>query len=85
MGYARAVGTMLLDEVADLGAQADTTVTTVEDHSRQLGELLVMMQMMQEMMRAQQECLMGMEASLQGWATHLVAWETVVNERLVHL
>ena len=33
---------MLLDEVADLGAQADTTVTTVEDHSWQLGELLVM-------------------------------------------
>ena len=41
---------MLLDEVADLGAQADMTVTTVEDHSWQLGELLVMMQMMQEMM-----------------------------------
>ena len=47
-----AVGTMLLDEVADLGAQADTMVTTVEDHSRQLGELLVMMQMMQEMLGA---------------------------------
>ena len=44
---------MLLDEVADLGAQADTTVTTVEDHSRQLGELSVMMQTMQEMMGAQ--------------------------------
>ena len=38
----------VLDEVANLGAQADTTVTTVEDHSRQLGELSVMMQTMQE-------------------------------------
>ena len=85
MGYAGAVGTMLLDEVADLGAQADTTVTTVEDHSQQLGELSVVMQMMREMMGAQQECLMWMEASLQGWAAHLVAWETVVNERLIHL
>ena len=46
---------MFLDEVADLGAQADTTVTTVEDHSQQLGELSVMMQMMQEMMGTQQE------------------------------
>ena len=46
------MGMMLLDEVADLGAQADTTVTTVEDHSRQLGELSVMMQMMQEMLGA---------------------------------
>ena len=44
---------MLLDEVADLGALADTTVTSVEDHSRQLGEFLVMMQTMQEMMGAQ--------------------------------
>ena len=76
---------MLLDEVADLGAQADTTVTTVEDHSRQLGELLVMMQTMQEMMGAQQECLMAMEASLWDWTTRLVAWETTVNERLVWL
>ena len=46
---------MLLDEVADLGAQADTTVTMVEDHSRQLGKLSVMMQMIQEMMGMQQE------------------------------
>ena len=46
---------MLLDEVADLGAQADTTVTAVEDHSWQLGELSVMMQTMQEMMGMQQE------------------------------
>ena len=76
---------MLLDEVADLGAQADTTVTTVEDHSRQLGKLLVMMQTMQEMMGAQQERLMRMEASLHGWMQRLVAWETVVNKRLVHL
>ena len=76
---------MLLDEVADLGAQADTTVTSVEDHSRQLGEMLVMMQTMQEMMGAQQERLMRMEASLQGWAQRLVAQETMVNERLVWL
>ena len=76
---------MLLDEVADLGAQADTTVTTMEDHSQQLGELSVMMQTMQEMMGAQQECLMRMEASLQGWAQHLVAWEMTVNKCLVHL
>ena len=46
---------MLLDEVANLGAQADTTVATVEDHSQQLGELSVMMGMMQEMMGTQQE------------------------------
>ena len=76
---------MLLDEVADLGAQADTMVTTVEDHSWQLGELLVMMQTMQEMMGAQQEHLMRMEASLQGWAQCLVAQETMVNECLVWL
>ena len=76
---------MFLDEVANLGAQADMTVTTTEDHSRQLGELSVMMQMMQEMMGAQQERLMRMEASLHGWMQCLVARETVVNERLVHL
>ena len=34
---------MLLNEVVNLGAQADTTVTTMEDHSQQLGELSVMM------------------------------------------
>ena len=67
VGYAGAISTMLLDEVADLGAQADTTVTTMEDNSQQLGELSVMMQTMQEMMGAQQERLMRMEASLQGW------------------
>ena len=61
VGYAGAVSTMLLDEVADLGTQADMTVTAVEDHSRQLGELLVMMQTMQEMMGAQQKHLMVME------------------------
>ena len=85
VGYAGAVGTMLLDEVANLGAQADMMVTTVEDHSRQLGELLVMMQTMQEMMGAQQEHLMRMEASLQGWTQCLVEWEMMVNERLVWL
>ena len=85
VGYAGAVGTMLLDEVADLGAQADAMVTTEEDHSRQLGELLVMMQTMQEMMGAQQEHLMRMEASLQGWAQRLVARETTVNKHLVWL
>ena len=53
VGYARAISTMLLDEVANLGAQANTTVTTMEDHSQQLGELSVMMQTMQEMMGAQ--------------------------------
>ena len=76
---------MLLDEVADLGAQANTTVTTVEDHSQQLGELSVMMQMMQEMMGAQQERLMAVEASLRGWLDCLTAREMVVNERLVWL
>ena len=76
---------MLLDEVADLGAQADTTVTTVEDHSWQLGELSVMMQTMQEMLGAQQERLMRTEAILQGWAACLVAWETTVNECLMWL
>ena len=76
---------MLLDEVADLGAQADMMVTTVEDHSRQLGEMSVMMQTMQEMMGAHQERLMQMEATLQGWATHLAARERTVNERLAWL
>ena len=85
VGYAGAVGTMLLDEVANLGAQADMMVTTVEDHSQQLGELSVMMQTMQEMMGAQQECLMAMEASLQGWTQCLVEWEMMVNKRLVWL
>ena len=68
MGYAGAVGTMLLDEVADLGAQADTMVARVEDHSQQLGELLVMMQMMQEMMGTQQERLMEMRSELLQWS-----------------
>ena len=76
---------MVLDEVADLGAQADTTAATMEDHSWQLGELLVMMQTMQEMLGVQQERLMRMEATLQGWATHLVVRETTVNEHLVWL
>ena len=76
---------MLLDEVANLGAQADTTVTMVEDHSRQLGELSVMMQTMQEMLGAQQECLMQAEATLWDWVDHLVARETTVNERLMWL
>ena len=76
---------MLLDEVADLGAQADMMVTTVEDHSQQLGELLVMMQMMQEMMGAQQEHLMAMETRLFEWLQRLVARETMVNECLMWL
>ena len=76
---------MLLDEVANLGAQADTTVTMVEDHSQQLGELLVMMQTMQEMLGAQQERLMQAEAMLRDWVDRLVARETTVNERLVWL
>ena len=80
VGYAGAVGTMLLDEVANLGAQADMTVVTMEDHSWQLGELLVMMQTMQEKMGAQQERLMQMEAQLLGWSQCLVAREVMVNE-----
>ena len=74
---------MLLDEVANLGAQADTTVTAVEDHSRQLGELSVMMQTMQEMLGAQQERLMAVEAALRDWTVHLVVREMMVNERLM--
>ena len=76
---------MLLDEVVDLGAQADMTVTTVEDHSRQLGELSVMMQTMQEMMGTQQEQLMEMRLELLQWSQCLVAQETQVNERLLWL
>ena len=76
---------MLLDEVADLGAQADTTVTMVEDHSQQLGELSVMMQTMQEMMGAQQERLMAVEAALRDWTVCLAAREVTVNECLVWL
>ena len=76
---------MLLDEVADLGAQADTTVATVEDHSWQLGELSVMMQMMQEMMETQQERLMEVRSELLQWSQCLVAQETQVNERLLWL
>ena len=85
VGYAGAISMMLLDEVANLGAQADTMVTTVEDHSQQLGELLVAMQMVQEMMGAQQEHLMAMEAQLLEWSQCLVAWETTVNECLIWL
>ena len=76
---------MLLDEVADLGAQADTTVATVEDHSWQLGELSVMMQTMQEMMGTQQEQLMEMRSELLQWSQHLVAQEMQVNEHLLWL
>ena len=79
------MGMMLLDEVADLGALADTTATLVEDHSRQLGELLVMMQMMQEMMGAQQEQLMAAEVALRDWSLCLTAREATVNECLVWL
>ena len=83
VGYAGAIGMMLLDGVADLGAQADTMVTAVEDHSRQLGELSVMMQTMQEMMGAQQEHLMQVETQLLEWSQCLVAQETTVNEHLM--
>ena len=76
---------MLLDEVADLGAQTDTTVAMVEDHSWQLGELLVMIQTMQEMMGTQQERLMEVRSELLQWLQRLVAWETQVNERLLWL
>ena len=76
---------MLLDEVADLGALADTTATSVGDHSRQLGELSVMMQTMQEMMGAQQERLMAVEAALRDWTVRLAAREAMVNEHLVWL
>ena len=76
---------MLLDEVADLGVQADASATAVEDHSRQLGEFSVMMQTMQEMMGAQQECLMAVEAALRDWTVRLTAREATVNERLVWL
>ena len=85
VGYAGAVDVMLLDEVADLGAQADTTVTAVEDHSWQLGELLAMMQTVQEMMGAQQAQLMRLQEELHAWEDHLVAWETMVNECLIYL
>ena len=85
VGYAGAVGTMLLDEVADLGALVDTTVISVEDHSWQLRELSVMMQTMQEMMGAQQEQLMAVEAALRNWTVCLTAREATVNERLVWL
>ena len=76
---------MLLDEVADLGAQTDMTVATVEDHSCQLGELSVMMQTMQEMMGTQQERLMEVRSELLQWLQCLVAWETQVNKRLLWL
>ena len=76
---------MLLDEVADLGALADTSASAVEDHSRQLGELSVMMQTVQEMMGVQQERLMAVEAALRDWTVRLAARETTVNERLVWL
>ena len=85
MGYAGAVGVILLDEVADLGAQADTMVTTVEDHSWQLGDLLVMMQMVQEMMGVQQVQLMRLQGELHLWEDCLVARETMVNECLIYL
>ena len=76
---------MLLDEVTNLGAQADTTVTMVEDHSWQLGELSVMIQTVQEMMGVQQVQLMGLQGELWSWEDRLVAWETTVNEHLIYL
>ena len=76
---------MLLDEVADLGALADSSASAVEDHSRQLGEFSVMMQTMQEMMGVQQERLMAVEAALRDWTVRLTAREATVNEHLVWL
>ena len=73
---------MLLDEVADLGAQANTMSSTVEDHSQQLGELLVTVQKVQEMMRTQQEQLMWLQMELWEWEQRLVDWEMVVNDHL---
>ena len=77
-----AVGVMLLDEVADLGAQADTMSSAVEDHSWQLGELSVMVQTVQEMMGAQQEQLMALQMELWEWEWRLVAQEGVVESHL---
>ena len=77
-----AVGVMLLDEVVDLGAQADTTSSVMEDHSHQLGELSVMMQTVQVMMGAQQEQLMLLQTELQEWEHWLTAREMVVNDCL---
>ena len=76
---------MLLDEVADLGAQADTTSSVVEDHSWQLGELSVMMQTVQEMMGAQQEQLMQLREELWEWQEWLMAREQMVNNQLIWL
>ena len=79
------VGVMLLDEVVDLGAQADTTSSVVEDHSQQLGELLVMMQTVQEMMGVQQEQLVLLQNELWEWEHQLVVREMVVNNCLNYL
>ena len=76
---------ILLGEVADLGAQADMMAIMVEDHSQQLGELLVMMQMIQEMLGTQQERPMEARSELVQWSNRLVAWETQVNECLLWL
>ena len=75
VGYADTVGIMLLNEVADLGAQVDATSSTVEDHSQQLGELLVMLQMIQDMMGTQQEMVMG----LMEWEHQLAIQEVEIN------
>ena len=76
---------MHLDEVADLGAQADIMSSVVEDHSWQLGELSVMMQTVREMMGVQQEQLMQLWMGLWEWEHKLVAWEAVVESHLVWL
>ena len=76
---------MLLDEVADLGAQANTNMSAVEDHSQQLGELPVMMQMIQEMMGTQQEQLMCLQGKLRSWEDQLVEREQTVNDHLIWL
>ena len=75
VGYADTVGIMLLNEVADLGAQVDVTSSTVEDHSQQLGELLVMLHMIQNMMGTQQEMVMG----LMEWEHQLAIQEVEIN------
>ena len=42
-------------------------VISVEDHNWQLGELSVMIQMVQEMMGAQQAQLMHLQEELRSW------------------
>ena len=55
----------------------DATSSTVEDHSQQLGELLVMLQMIQDMMGTQQEMVMG----LMEWEHQLAIQEVEINQQ----